>query len=134
MKNINTRLSLKIISLMAIGLAAQNMVADYSHDELVTRDELRDYMIVHKADIAQRKAAGQVYIDCPKLDGSLRCISGHIAQRCTAPKGGHCSVVLQSEGDTAVCDASDGAACTAEVPLHLENIDQFHAQMKQATS
>lgn len=97
------------------------------------RDELRDYLILHAADIAKRKAAGKTYIECPQKDGSLRCTLGYIVKECTAPKGGRCSTVLSSLGNTAICSASDGASCTAKMRLRLENLNAYHEQFKMGT-
>ncbi len=98
------------------------------------RDELRDYLLRNKAEIAKRKAGGKIYVECLEMDGSQRCNLAYLSQKCTAPKGGRCSVILESAGKVATCDALDGATCTASVRLRLEDFDAFREQMKLAKS
>lgn len=96
-------------------------------------DVLRDYLIKNKADIAKRKAAGKTYIACEQMDNSLRCNLGFMVKECTAPKGGHCGVVLQSHDNTATCSASNGAKCIAKMRLRSEDLNSFNEQFKMAT-
>ncbi len=99
---------------------------------LYAQDELREYMMRNNAEIQKRKAAGKVYVECLEKEGSGRCKLGYIVKQCSAPKGGQCSVILESFGNTAVCHAADGASCTSKMRLRLENVDQFREQMKIA--
>ena len=94
--------------------------------------KLRDYMANQKNEIAQRKAANLPYIECTSVDAASGCLQGYIAKTCVAPKAGRCDVVIDHKGDTAVCNASDGAQCTAKIFLRLWDKGDFEDQFKQA--